>query len=153
MKFTVGPLTTSHAEEIAAWHYEPPYDFYDMEADPEDLEELLDPGRRDRFRAAIDETGALVGFYYFLKRDDEVEIGLGLRPDLTGLKHGRAFLETGLEYARHAWTPVRFRLFVAAFNKRAIRLYEKASFRRVGTATRTLALGDFEFLELEREAG
>ena len=152
MRITVEPLGESHVRRIAAWHYEPPYDFYDMDVDPGDLEEVLDPERQSRFRAAVDDSGELVGFYYFVPRAREVEVGLGLRPDLTGRQLGGSFLEAGLDYARQTWTPARFRLHVAAFNTRAIRLYERVGFRIVGSQKRALPLGEYEFLELEREA-
>ena len=34
------------AQEIATWHYDGEYSFYDAEADQEDLEELLNPQLR-----------------------------------------------------------------------------------------------------------
>ena len=46
MRFNIEPLTQSDAETIATWHYDGEYAFYDAEADPEDLEELLDPALR-----------------------------------------------------------------------------------------------------------
>jgi ribosomal-protein-alanine N-acetyltransferase len=147
----IEPLTNQAATEIAGWHYEPPYDFYDFAAEPDDLAELLDPTRRgDRYYGAFDESGALVGFFYFAFHDDEVEVGLGLRPDLTGRGLGAEYLDAGLEFAQRRFELTHFRLYVATFNERAIRVYERAGFRRVRTATRHLALGDFEFLELER---
>ena len=34
----IAPLTRAHAEDIATWRYDPPYDVYDMVgADPDDL--------------------------------------------------------------------------------------------------------------------
>jgi len=144
-------LTDQTAAELAAWHYEPPYDFYDFEAEPDDLAQLLDPARRgDRYYGAFDESGELVGFFYFVVRAEEIEVGLGLRPDLTGRGLGAEYLDAGLELARRQFGLARFRLYVATFNERAIRVYERAGFRAVRTATRRLALGEFEFLEMER---
>lgn len=43
----IEPLRQSNAEEIANnWHYEGIYSFYDMQADPEDYEEILSPEAR-----------------------------------------------------------------------------------------------------------
>jgi [ribosomal protein S18]-alanine N-acetyltransferase len=42
----ITPLSQADAEAIAGWRYEPPYDFYDTDADQRDLAELLDPERR-----------------------------------------------------------------------------------------------------------
>jgi hypothetical protein len=43
VKFTLKTRTEDDAYQIASWHYPPPYDFYDMDQDPEDLAALLDP--------------------------------------------------------------------------------------------------------------
>ena len=151
MKIEIRPITDEDARELAGWRYEPPYDFYDGDAEPDDLAALLDPERRgDRYYCAFDESEDLVGFFYFVVRGDEVEVGLGLRPDLTGRGLGAEYLERGLEFAERHFGLTRFRLYVATFNERAIKVYERAGFRPVRTATRHLALGDFEFLELER---
>jgi RimJ/RimL family protein N-acetyltransferase len=131
--FFIRPLQQSDAEAIAAWHYPAPYDFYDMSSDPEDLAELMDPAARgDIYWAADDESGRLAGFFGFRLDDALVEVGLGLRPDLTGRGMGRAFVEAGLAFARERWHPSAFGLAVAAFNMRAIQVYERAGFRQIG---------------------
>lgn len=43
MQFYFSLMSQSDAEKIADWHYEGIYSFYDMENDPEDLQELLSP--------------------------------------------------------------------------------------------------------------
>ena len=105
-----------YAREVVSWHYEPPYDFYDAASDPADAAEMADPTYAERYRAVVDDDGSVAGFWYFRPRDDEVEVGLGLRPDLTGGGRGAAFSNAALEYARERWSPQRFRLFVAAWN-------------------------------------
>src|SRR5688572_17673230 len=124
-------MLQAHAEAIATWRYEPPYSFYDADADADDLALLLDADtRRGRYFAAFGENAALVGFFEFKTDGDEVVIGLGLRPDLTGRGLGLAFVEAGLDFARERFEPTGFRLSVAAFNERAIRVYERAGFVR-----------------------
>jgi RimJ/RimL family protein N-acetyltransferase len=153
VNFRIGPLTDADARELAAWQYEPPYDFYDFDADPDDLAALFDPARRERHRSVRDEDGSLVGFFYFGVAAGTVEVGLGLRPDLTGRGLGASFVEAQLAYARDVWAPKRFRLYVAAFNERARQVYERAGFREVGRQLRTFErFGEVEFLELERPA-
>jgi ribosomal-protein-alanine N-acetyltransferase len=149
MQLDIRPLTDADAREVARWHYEPPYDFYDFEAEPDDLAELLDPARSGYY-AAFDDALELVGFFHFRVRADEVEVGLGLRPDLTGRGLGGEYLATGLDFATRRFGLDRFRLYVATFNERAIKVYERAGFRPVRTETRQLALGEWEFFEMER---
>ena len=86
-------------------------------------------------------------------RTDRVEIGIGLRPDLTGQGRGESFLRAQLEYARSQWQPATLRLFVAAWNERAIRLYRRLGFREVARETRRFELvGEHEFIQMERAA-
>lgn len=157
------PMTDREAREIAAWHYEPPYDFYDMAQDPEDLEELLDPEKRRDYFAAFSSDGAeLVGFVCFgaearvptgpYDGDGDLDVGLGLRPDLTGRGSGLPFLLAGLEFARDRLSPAGFRLSVATFNERAISVYERAGFRRGEIFAHETNGGEHEFLLMRREA-
>jgi len=124
------PMNDEEAREISGWSYDPPYDFYDATSDPGDLAELLDRKRRQEgaYYAAFDERGALVGFFQFEKKGQIVEVGLGLRPDLTGRKLGLGFMLAGLEFARRHFSPTGFQLSVATFNERAILVYERAGF-------------------------
>jgi RimJ/RimL family protein N-acetyltransferase len=145
--------TEGHASEVAGWHYEPPYDFYDLASDPEDEAAMRDPSRADHHRAVLGEDGRLDAFWYFARHGDVVDVGVGLRPDLTGRGLGESFLRAQLEYASRSWHPATFRLFVAVWNERAIRLYERLGFREVGRETRSFELvGDHEFIRMERAA-
>jgi len=139
------------ARAIAAWHYDGVYSFYDMEQDPDDLEELLDPRSwEDSYFAVTDEAGDLVGFFWFEQENDTVSVGLGLRPDLTGRGLGRRFLDAGLSFARERYRLAELTLSVATFNERAIRLYRKAGFEDAGTFMQETNGGTHEFLHMVR---
>ncbi|MDP9411795.1 MAG: GNAT family N-acetyltransferase [Actinomycetota bacterium] len=145
------PMGDGETREISGWPYEPPYDFYDWTSDPDDLEELLDPERRkDAYFSAFDERGALVGFFLFEVRGQTVDVGLGMRPDLTGA--GLGYLLAGVEFARERYSPARFTLSVATFNGRAIRVYERAGFRRETVYLHQTNGGELPFLAMAREA-
>ena len=148
------PMNDEEAREISGWSYDPPYDFYDATSDPGDLAELLDRKRRQEgaYYAAFDERGALVGFFQFEKKGRIVEVGLGLRPDLTGRKLGLRFMLAGLEFARRHFSPTGFQLSVATFNERAILVYERAGFRRGEVFMHHTNGGDHPFLLMTREA-
>jgi ribosomal-protein-alanine N-acetyltransferase len=141
------------ARKISRWHYQPPYNFYDWTSDPDDLEELLDPARREgTYFSAFDGEGALVGFFEFEREGETIDIGLGLRPDLTGQGLGLEYLLAGLEFAIERFSPERFTLSVAVFNERAIEVYERAGFRRGAVYTHHTNGADHQFLAMAREA-
>ena len=130
--------------EIAAWRYEPPYDFYDGDAEP-----VKNP---ERFFVVRDAEGTVSGFYYFEPKGDVLDYGLGLRPDLTGGGRGLDFFAAGLAFGRERYAPKRVRLYVAAFNERAIAVYERAGFRETGRHVRTFPRwGEVEFVEMDEQ--
>jgi RimJ/RimL family protein N-acetyltransferase len=144
VKLSIEQATGSDFAEFESWRYEPPYDFYDGDAEP-----VLNP---ERFYTARDESGAIVGFYYFEAREDALYYGLGLRPDLTGRGEGLEFVLIGLEYGRELVRPRRATLSVAAFNERARIVYERAGFAVTGRHMRNFPKwGDVEFLDMEEQ--
>jgi [ribosomal protein S18]-alanine N-acetyltransferase len=81
-----------------------------------------------------------------------VDIGLGMKPDLTGKGLGLNFLEMGLQFARQHFAVRSFRLAVATFNQRAIKLYVRAGFQPTRVYKNYTNGGEFDFLEMTREA-
>jgi [ribosomal protein S18]-alanine N-acetyltransferase len=153
-EFHFRPLTQAGAEAIAGWHYPEPFSFYDWAEDPNDLAELLDPALRgEAYFAVEDAAGGLVGYCSFKPTDQQaLEIGLGLRPDLTGRGLGAPFVRAGLEYARSCFAPVEFVLSVATFNKRALKVYEHAGFTTTRVYMHSTNGGEWEFVEMRRPA-
>jgi len=163
MQFIFTPMEAQDARAIAAWRYEEPYSIYNWEAE-DDLAEMLD--RRSPYYAVMDEQGDLIGFFaygsaaYVWSSDEPhlfsegktITIGLGMRPDLTGKGSGLAFVQAGIDFARKHFAPEQLRLYVLTFNERAIRVYERAGFERVGIYVQHNAGGDREFLEMRRKA-
>jgi RimJ/RimL family protein N-acetyltransferase len=146
MKLTIRPASGDTLAERAGWRYEPPYDFYDGDEDP-----VLNP---ERFFDAFGEDDKLVGFYYLEEKGEKVEIGLGLRPDLTGRGLGGEFFRAGVELARSRYPSRPIMLNVAAFNERAIKVYQREGFREAGRHVRRFERwGDVEFMEMEEAVG
>jgi len=153
LRFIFTPMTEAQADAIVAWHYEGPYTFYDVEQDPDDVREFLDRETWGKTMfAVVDAQGELVGFFSCEQDGATVTIGLGLRPDLTGHGLGLAFIQAGLDFARRAFIPQHFRLSVALFNRRAIRVYERAGFQPVRTVMVETNGGQHEFLDMLRPA-
>ena len=144
MRLTIRPASAETLAEIGSWRYDPPYDFYNGDEDP-----VLNP---ERFYEAS-EGGSLVGFLYFEEKGEALEIGLGLRPELAGRGLGSEFFQAGVEFGRGRFRPRRMILNVAAFNERAIKVYERAGFRKTGRHLRHFERwGDVEFVEMEESA-
>lgn len=158
MSLRFEPMDEAAARTIHGWCYEPPYDIYDLAAEP--LEALvgafLEP--QNAYYAMFDEEGGLVGYCCFgpdaqvpggdygpVAGRDAADIGLGLRPDLTGQGRGLGYVQAVLDFARDLFFPnaghgdgseecpgpLAFRVTVAEFNRRARRVWERAGFRPV----------------------
>ena len=155
-------MQAADADAVAAWRYQPPYNFYDTAADPSSLVEVLDARRWGHIFFSVfsvlpssSESGdeELAGFLELTARPGEViEIGLGLRPDLTGQGLGLSFVEACLDFARRRSRPQAFALDVATFNERARAVYEKAGFVPGNTFWRHLSGRRWEFLRMSRPA-
>jgi ribosomal-protein-alanine N-acetyltransferase len=145
VEFTISEMTEELHLAMRTWRYPPPYDFYDGDVDP--------PLNPERFFAALDGTGELVGFYYFEEKPPDLDYGLGLRPDLVGKGLGLDFFNAGLAFAHERLRPRRVYLHVAEFNERARLVYERAGFELVSRHVRRLErFGDVPFLTMA-EAG
>ena len=161
MGFTLRPMSEEDVRAIVEWRYPGPYAFYDWTSDPDERAEFLHTWRH-AYYAVLDDGGELAGFFTFgadaqvpggaYDDRDAVDVGLGLRPDLTGQGLGLEFVLAGLTFARSTLSPARFRLTVATFNRRAIRVYERAGFRPAGTFVRHTNGAEDEFLQMTREA-
>ena len=143
-------MSQEDAVAITTWRYPPPYDFYDADADPGDLAELLDPRQREGRYFSARADGRLIGYAQVSAGEGTVDIGLGLRPDLTGRGLGSSFLDAVMAFARESHEPVRFTLSVAAFNRRAIRVYERAGFEVSRRYRHFSADRTSDFLEMTR---
>lgn len=132
----IAPLTREHALDVCTWTYPPPYDRYDMTgADPDVLlapetgmHALLEGDRLVGFRA-FGPDGRVPGWEY---DDAALDTGGGLRPELTGRGLGRQAIEAGLAFGRERFAPPAFRMTVATFNTRALRVVESLGFARAG---------------------
>jgi [ribosomal protein S18]-alanine N-acetyltransferase len=176
MEFHFMPVSESDVHAILAWRYDPPYTAYNSDNEPADFDyvaEMLDV-RSPHFAARIAEgkdweRQPPAGFFGFgsacevgsepdapgerhlYRADGSVTIGLGLRPDLTGRGLGLTFVEAGLAMGRQRFHPARFRLFVYAWNQRAITVYERAGFTMVGRAGAPGPDGQPAFVEMTRQ--
>lgn len=137
MPFHIKAMTEAFADQIMHWTYEPPYDFYNSGQDEESRKELLE----QPYYAILDDEGQLVGFCCTgasaqvpigrqtgAYDEDLLDFGLGMKPEWTGQGRGEEFLSFILASIAELHPRQSFRLTVARFNERAIRLYAKLGF-------------------------
>jgi [ribosomal protein S18]-alanine N-acetyltransferase len=131
------PMTRALAEQIIEWRY-PDYPLFNVapeEAEAE-IRVLLEPAYR--YHVALNAAGEAVGFCCFgedarvpggdYDREEALDVGLGLRPDLTGKGLGLMFLQAILEFGKTQLAARRFRATIAVFNVRSRRIFEQAGF-------------------------
>ncbi|MFN4214006.1 N-acetyltransferase family protein [Exiguobacterium sp.] len=128
-------VTEEDARAIQAWTYEAPYHLYNQAPSDDGIDELM------TYEGIYDGT-ELIGFFClgayaqvpnetYVYDETRTDIGLGMRPDHTGRGLGRTFFAIVVKEAKRAGKPLR--LTVAAFNLRAIHLYEQFGFRRIAS--------------------
>lgn len=161
MEYTFQAMTEAAAREVLSWRYPAPYEIYN--ADPAfeqgNIATLLDPA--NCYFVASDAAGWLVGYCCFgpdarvrggdYRDPDAIDVGLGMRPDLTGQGKGLAFFRAVLAFGRERCGAQHYRLSVAAFNQRAARVYARAGFREVGRFRRGNAPDGLEFVLMADE--
>jgi RimJ/RimL family protein N-acetyltransferase len=133
----IEPITAVYAADIVTWRYPPPYDVYNPAAADATVMTSADGG----FFALTDQ-GKLIGFRSFgadgqvpggSYDDTALDTGGGLRPELTGQGLGRAAISAGLAFGQQRFAPSAFRVTVATFNLRALRVVESLGFSRTET--------------------
>ena len=140
MNFRIVPIAREDAGIIAEWAYPPPYDFYNMNTEVGIERELMDGSY-----AAVYQNQQLAGYVCFgenaripsgekqglYEGSGIIDIGFGMDPELTGQGKGREFLRSILDYTEKTYRPAVIRLTVAAFNKRALKVYKSCGFINV----------------------
>jgi ribosomal-protein-alanine N-acetyltransferase len=158
MTHSLFPLHLEHAQQILTWRYDPPYDLYDQTEFG--LRGLLNPDFR--YHIVVDGIEEVVGYCCFGedarvpggdydKGEPEVlDLGVSLRPDLTGRGYGTGFVRAILEFASQEYQPDVFRVTVAVFNQRSLKTFRKLGFQDTGSFTRDMM--SLDFIQLEKSA-
>ena len=134
------------------------------DGDPASVPSLLKPCFL--YHSVYDECGELVGYFCFgedarvtagrqlgvYEKEPAVDVGLGMKPNLTSQGLGTEFVLTGLRFAKENLSPPAFRLTVASSNLRAIRVYERVGFEAVETFGARTPDGGRDWLLMRREA-
>lgn len=147
------PFTHDEAHSVAAWAYPPPFDLYDVDPTNTSLFTNRDPDGSGYYPAAEDD-GMVVAFCVFgpearvrgqQPQDGVLDVGLGVRPDLTSRGLASGLFEQVAALAWDVFHPHQLRTAVATFNDRSLALCRKAGFIPVRDFT---GPGDRRFREL-----
>lgn len=149
-------MSQKDAESIVLWQYESTFSLYNMHASSrnENTASLLNP--KNNYFVVYDTRGELIAFRCFgpearvaggTYHDDALDTGGGLRPDLTGKGYGLSLLLAGVELGKTLFQPKFFRVTVAAFNTRALKVCERAGFVKTEIFQRPVDRREFIILE------
>jgi ribosomal-protein-alanine N-acetyltransferase len=142
MIFNIQPLDETSARAMFKWRYEPPFDIYNFNNGDLDEDVCFFTNPQNNYFAMRDESGVFVGFCCFGMDArvpggdynlDACDIGMGVRPDLTGRGMGAEFAKAALNHALQVFQPRVCRVTIAAFNLRARRVWERLGFQIVQT--------------------
>jgi len=140
MRYVFVPMCEAYAADIVTWKYGGELSIYDYDNEREWIWNR-DAWGKELF-AALDENGDLIGELSTQwldpgevaleeeMADKVLWIGFGMKPEMTGRGYGPGFVHACADYAvkRFDYRCKYVGLGVYAFNKRAVRAYEKAGF-------------------------
>jgi len=140
MKIKYRPADKKSAREFVNWQYEPPYDVYNCPPDEigDAVQYNINPV--NNVYAMFDENEELVGYCSYGRdaqvpgwdyREDALDIGLMIKPELTGQGMGAAFVREVIRNGIETYAPGKLRVTIAAFNKHAMHVWEKNGFQQI----------------------
>jgi RimJ/RimL family protein N-acetyltransferase len=131
-------MTREYASLIAEWTYDEPYSIYSMDGSKESISELMN----GEYFHVLNTEHILIGFICIgnsarvpggyeigiYNNSNYVDVGLGIKPEFTNKGIGFDYLISSIQFIKERFNIWDFQLVVAAFNERAIKVYERAGF-------------------------
>ena len=137
MSYLFRPIHQTDLPVITSWRYDPPYDLYNLDHPPSADDSAYYLDSQYDYHVITNEAGAVLAYCSF-GPDGQVpggdysapglDIGMGVRPDLTGQGKGVTFAHAVCEFAHATYSPPALRVTIADFNRRARRVWEKLGF-------------------------
>ncbi|PFD48735.1 GNAT family N-acetyltransferase [Bacillus cereus] len=150
MRLIIEKLSQENAEEIANnWKYPDQYSFYNMTEDPEDYEEITTPELRADNYFQVLNNNELFGFFALYSTESVIEMGIGIKPELTGKGLGEEFIRTIIEFIKDNYSISTIRLSVVDFNIRAQKVYSRQGFSKTREYSHNTNNSVYKFIEME----
>jgi len=140
MNLSIQPLTPEQIRAMLQWQYDGPYALYNMQTDDEAGQIAFFSDPVNGYFAIVNENGGLLvtcnygadgrvpgGSY----DDSAIDVGISMRPDLTGKGNGRIYAKAVFNFARQQYPTLNLRVTIAEFNGRSQRVCEKHGFQVV----------------------
>ncbi|MEI5909355.1 GNAT family protein [Bacillus spongiae] len=155
MKYKLRKRTKEDVSEFITWTYDGVYSFYDNNIQKEKIDSFLQSIATDRFYSVIDDQGNLIGNCEFFNvgelTEEVIAVGVQMKPSFTGKGKGLRFIRAIIEQGRELIGYDHLELAVVEFNKRAIKVYEKAGFKRKGDFQNNIRGENYNFIIMEKD--
>jgi RimJ/RimL family protein N-acetyltransferase len=131
VKLFIKPLAAAQIREFIQWQYPDPYAIYNMATSDEEAEVRFFQDPENGYFGISDEDGRFLGFCNFGAdarvpggdyAQEALDIGIGMRPDLTGQGQGAHYAAAVFDFAMTNYAERCHRVTIAEFNRRAQRL-------------------------------
>ncbi|MGR3762998.1 GNAT family N-acetyltransferase [Rossellomorea sp. NS-SX7] len=155
MSYRIRKRTKKDVDEFITWTYEGVYSFYDNNIQEKKIDGFLQSVDTDHLYSVIDHQDRLIGNCEFFNVGDSPEVvmavGVQMKPSLTGNGAGLTFIQAIIEQGREQIGYNHLELAVVDFNKRAIKVYENAGFRRKGEFENVIRGENYRFIIMEKD--
>lgn len=142
--------TERDAKEIVTWKYEGIYSFYNNDKTEAKQAWASNIHTEENAHVLYNEKNELIGNCSFEYDEDKIIFGVQMRPNLTGKGMGTEIIKTILDFGRSEYKFNEIELYVAKFNKRAIRIYEKLGFEIIDEFTCIANDEEKEFISMKK---
>ncbi|MDO4978276.1 MAG: GNAT family N-acetyltransferase [Eubacteriales bacterium] len=132
--YDVVPFLEADAKDICKWTYEDDYAVYNYPSWDECVNMQIsftnEETRREQYYKVL-KAGERLGYFRLEKSDNTIELSVGIAPDKCSGGNGDMLINLALAKISELYPGKKIILTVRPFNKRAIRVYEKAGFKIV----------------------
>lgn len=143
--------TEQDAKEICSWKYPDEYSVYNMESWGEVVKQnwaiTNEQKRQEQFRSVY-KNNELIGYFRFRNIDGNINLGLGMKPELCGKGLGKEFLQFILNTDELKNKTIE--LEVRKFNQRAIKSYESVGFVKIKEEEKETLIGKDIFVIMQK---